>query len=113
MSHENLQYFNGEYEQLQQTINSAGRLVVVDFFATWCGPCVRLGQALPEFVKEYPDVLFLKVDVDQNQAVKGRFSVRSIPTIHFFKQDSGDLQSKGTVTGFNLEGIRQKISQLK
>lgn len=42
-----------------------GKLVVVDFFATWCGPCKQIGPFVPQFATEFPDCVFVKVDVDE------------------------------------------------
>lgn len=59
--------------------------VVVDFFATWCGPCRMMGRVLEEIEKEYPSVTFLKVDTDRFGAIAMAFSVSSIPTFIAYK----------------------------
>lgn len=60
--------------------------VLVDFWATWCGPCKMAGPVIEELSEEYKDkVTFLKIDVDANQVNPGKYSVLSIPTTILFK----------------------------
>jgi thioredoxin 1 len=72
---------------------NAGKPLVVDFWAEWCGPCRMVGPVIEELAKEYEGrVTIGKVDVDANDAVVGQFSIRNIPTILFFKD--GQLVDK-------------------
>lgn len=59
--------------------------VVIDFFATWCGPCRIMGRVLEEVEKDYPNITFLKVDTDQFQALAMEYGVVSIPTLVAYK----------------------------
>jgi len=60
--------------------------VLVDFWATWCGPCKMIAPVLDEIAKEKGDkVRIAKVDVDQNPALAARFNIRGIPTMILFK----------------------------
>lgn len=59
--------------------------VVVDFNATWCGPCRMMGQIMDEIEADYPTVKFLKVDVDNFGEIAAKYNISSIPDMYFFK----------------------------
>ena len=113
MSSSNLVHFMGDYDNLVQIIKKANRLAVVDFFASWCGPCKYLGAQLPGIAAEYPDVHFVKIDTDQNRELSQRYGVTGIPHIKFFKPTENGLKDLGTVSGADIPGIKAKIAQLK
>lgn len=72
---------------------AAGKPVVVDFWAEWCGPCRMVGPVIEELAEEYKDqVIIGKCDVDENGDLPGRFGIRNIPTVLFFK--NGELVDK-------------------
>ena len=66
--------------------------VVVDLFATWCGPCKMLSPILDEISEEIKTTNFYKIDVDDNQDIAREYSVMSIPTILIF--ENGELSNK-------------------
>ena len=69
-----------------EEVKGADELVLVDFWADWCGPCKLVAPILEELATEYAGKLRVcKLDVDDNPAVTGRFSVMSIPTLILFK----------------------------
>jgi thioredoxin 1 len=79
-------------------------LAVVDFWATWCGPCRMIAPVLEQLAAEYEGkAKVAKVDVDSNQATATRFNVRSIPTILFFKNGKLVDQVVGAVPRPHLE----------
>ena len=59
--------------------------VLVDFFATWCGPCKMLSPLLEEVAQENPDLTILKIDVDEVGQLAARYGVQAIPTLILFK----------------------------
>lgn len=79
-------------QEFDELINS-GKKVLVDFFAEWCGPCKMLGPVLEKLDPEYPDVEFVKVDVDQLPEVAQRYGIMSIPTYYAF--NNGEVVQSG------------------
>lgn len=75
-------------EGFDKALNS-NALMMVDFWATWCGPCRMLGPVIEQLAEEYEgqDVIIGKVDVDENPELARRYGVMSVPTVIFF--DSG------------------------
>ncbi|EJF67182.1 thioredoxin-like protein [Dichomitus squalens] len=72
--------------QLDGILNKSGnKLSVIDFHATWCGPCHMIAPTYEALAKQYTDVNFLKCDVDQAKDVAGRYRVTAMPTFVFLK----------------------------
>ncbi|KAF9327444.1 hypothetical protein BGZ91_001467 [Linnemannia elongata] len=92
--------------ELNSTLTSAGsKLVVVDFFATWCGPCKTLAPILEGLERKHTSTIFAKVDVDKAQDCAGTYKVTAMPTILFFKNRS----EVGRVVGADVGKIQGYI----
>lgn len=85
------------------------QLVVVDFYATWCGPCKAIAPKVVDLSKANPDVVFLKVDVDECEDVATHYSVSCMPTFMFFKNG----QKIEDFSGANEAMLVSKIAELK
>jgi thioredoxin len=72
-----------EFDALLERSNT--KLVVVDFTATWCGPCRFIGPIFEKLATENPEAEFVKVDVDEAEDVAARCSIQAMPTFHFYK----------------------------
>ncbi len=59
--------------------------VVIDFFATWCGPCKKIAPAFEQLATVYPSIVFLKVDVDESAELVDKYEVQAMPTFVFLK----------------------------
>lgn len=59
--------------------------VLVDFYATWCGPCKMLSPLLEELAEENPSLTILKIDVDEAEALAAQFAIQAVPTLILFK----------------------------
>ncbi|VDN09708.1 unnamed protein product [Dibothriocephalus latus] len=82
--------------------------VIVDFYATWCGPCKRLAPMLDKLAEDTKDVVFLKVDVDNHQALAESSEVTSMPTIIGYK--NGAVIDR--VLGANIEKVTEMVKKL-
>ena len=81
--------------QFEAEVEQSALPVVIDFYATWCGPCKALSPRLEKLAEEFTGrIKFLKVNVDQAQELSSRFRVEGIPTLLLFK--SGKLQDRVT-----------------
>ncbi|HEY0792092.1 MAG TPA: thioredoxin [Chthoniobacterales bacterium] len=94
-----------------QSVRDAGVPVVVDFWATWCGPCRMIAPMLDEIATEQGgNVRVAKVDVDNNQELSQRFNIRNIPTLLFFK--GGELRDQ--VVGLTSKAdLLSRLNSLK
>lgn len=98
-----IKHINGN-EFNSEVLKETG-VVVVDFFANWCGPCKMLSPVLEEIQGEMKDVKIVKVDVDQNQELAGKYGVQNIPTIKIFKAGDECVTKTGFLPKGNLEAI--------
>lgn len=86
-----------------QEVANSSTPVLVDFWATWCGPCKMIAPILDEIAEEKGESLKVaKVDVDQNQAVSARYGIRAIPTLLIFKNGEVKEQIVGMVSKKDL-----------
>jgi len=86
---------------------TTSKIVVVDFTATWCGPCRLMAPIFAELSKKFENLLFLKVDVDEVQDVTSKWEVRAMPTFLFIK--NGELLDK--IVGANKDELEKKCNQ--
>ena len=70
----------------QKEVSDADKLVVVDLWAEWCGPCRMMEPILEEIAEEYDTVKITKLNIDQNQETPLKYGVMNIPTLLFFKE---------------------------
>lgn len=85
-------------------------LVVLDFWAEWCGPCKMLAPVMEELSMEMPDVKFCKVNVDEEMQLAMNYRVAAIPMLLFFK----DGEVAGKTVGYEpKESVKEKIENLK
>jgi len=95
--------------QLPPILQAAGdKLVMIDFYADWCGPCQRIAPFVEELSGRYPDVVFVKVDVDNCRQIGQMYGVTAMPTFIFLKS----LQKVGELQGANPEALEGKLTEL-
>lgn len=88
-----------------ERIIGSSELVLVDFWATWCGPCRMLGSVLEEYSSENPDVEIVKIDVDVARDLASEYDVQSLPTVVIFK--NGKIAD--TKVGFLSKSVLEKF----
>ena len=91
-------------ENFDETISSAEGLVLVDFWAPWCGPCKMMGPIVDELSEEMSNVTIAKVNVDENNALSSKYNVLSIPTFILFKNGEVVDQFQGAMGKDALKG---------
>lgn len=97
-------------DQTAQEAIASGRPVVIDFWATWCGPCIKLGPAIEELSEKYGDKAEIgKLNIDDNDEVASANRVRNIPTVLFFKDGELKDRSVGLV---KLSDLEEKLLKL-
>lgn len=91
-------------DQTAQEAIASGQPVVIDCWATWCGPCMKLGPVIEELDEKYGDkVLIGKLNTDENDEVPSEYNVRGIPTVLFFKDGTLQQRVSGLVPFKTLE----------
>mmetsp|Transcript_52871 Transcript_52871/g.104326 ORF Transcript_52871/g.104326 Transcript_52871/m.104326 type:complete len:162 (-) Transcript_52871:89-574(-) len=96
-----------EWKQITEGALKENKIVLVDFYATWCGPCRTAAPIYSKMSTEFPDVLFLKIDVDKMRNVMLANKVRAMPTFVILK--NGEQVDR--VEGFRESNIRAMIAK--
>jgi thioredoxin 1 len=98
-------------ENFNQVVNG-NSMVIVDFWAPWCGPCRSFAPAYEAASEKHPDVVFAKVNTEEQQALAGYFQIRSIPTLMIFRDKIIIFAQPGALPAAALEQVIEKAKAL-
>ena len=108
-------------ETLESTIED-NEIVLIDFWADWCGPCKSFAPTYEKVSEEYGDIVFAKVDTEAHQELAAQFQIRSIPTLVVFKDQIGIFAQPGAlpedalrdligqIEGLDMDEVRKEIA---
>jgi thioredoxin 1 len=98
-------------DNFEQVVTSSPT-VVVDFWAPWCGPCRGFAPVFERVAEQHPDVVFAKVNTDEEQEIASHFQIRSIPTLMMFRDKIIIFSQPGALPQNALQEVVEKAKSL-
>lgn len=98
-------------ENLVNTVNE-NPFVIIDFWAPWCGPCQSFAPVYEQISEKYPDIVFAKVNTEEEQEIAAQFNIRSIPTLMIFRDQIIIYSEAGALPAQTFEQLIEQAKNL-
>jgi len=95
-----------------QSVIEQNEIVIIDFWAEWCGPCKRFAPIFERVAALHPDIKFVKINTDIEQEISANFEIKSIPTLAVIKQQHILLMQPGALPEETLEQIVKRAREV-
>jgi thioredoxin 1 len=95
-----------------EDVITKNNLVILDFWASWCGPCKSFGPTFEAASEKYPDVVFGKVNTEEQQELAGHFQIRSIPNVMLFREQVVLFAQPGAMPAAGIDSVIEQAKAL-